>query len=525
MPTCPTASSWPGGDVTPRAAPPSRAGSGLGVAPPGATRTGSSGSSAPRTGTSGAVHLPPSRVSMQGGAVDDMEPVDRGRRRGTVATFTIDRLAYSPSPPVVFAVVDFDGGGRFPVELTDVDADDRRHRRPGASMTFRRLFTADGIHDYFWKATPRPPGRRTTTDDLRSDLSRQRKESHGFARDQGPGRHRRDGLHPFRRALGQEPRRPHRRRRRGDLRLGRHDQGRGRRLLGRHGPVGHERHHAGQAAPAREQARHPGGELLRHRVRGPARSRLRGGLRRLRRGHGHGRREGQGLRLPGPQRLPHPQRRHGPHPDGGGHVLDGGPRLRQEVRRRRGRAAPRCWPASRGRTTTTAPATPRAQFRKEVSTETICASPRVAGRLGVFDCAGVADGAAAAIVVRAEDAHRYTDKPIYIKALSFAAGNGSGLIDPDYDYTSVPRVRRRRPGRLRPGRHHRPAGRAGHGRGPRLLHPDRARPDGGPRLHPAGHGLEGGAGRRLRPRRRPPRQPGRRPQELRPPGRRHRACG
>ena len=81
---------------------------------------------------------------------------------------------------------------------------------------------------------------------------------------------------------------------------------------------------------------------------------------------------------------------------------------------------------------------PRAQFRKEVSTETICASPRVAGRLGVFDCAGVADGAAAAIVVRAEDAHKYTDKPIYIKALSFAAGSGSGLIDPEYDYTWFP---------------------------------------------------------------------------------------
>jgi acetyl-CoA C-acetyltransferase len=81
---------------------------------------------------------------------------------------------------------------------------------------------------------------------------------------------------------------------------------------------------------------------------------------------------------------------------------------------------------------------PRAQFRKEVSTETICASPRVAGRLGVFDCAGVADGAAAAIVVRAEDAHRYTDKPLFIKALSFSAGSGSGLIDPEYDYTWFP---------------------------------------------------------------------------------------
>ena len=81
---------------------------------------------------------------------------------------------------------------------------------------------------------------------------------------------------------------------------------------------------------------------------------------------------------------------------------------------------------------------PRAQFTKPVSMETICASPRVAGKLGVFDCAGVADGAAAAIVVRAEDAHRYTDRPLYIKALSFAAGSGSGLIDPGYDYTHFP---------------------------------------------------------------------------------------
>jgi acetyl-CoA C-acetyltransferase len=83
---------------------------------------------------------------------------------------------------------------------------------------------------------------------------------------------------------------------------------------------------------------------------------------------------------------------------------------------------------------------PRAQFRKQVSAESICAMPAVAGRLSVFDCAGVADGAAAAIVVRAEDAHRYTDKPLLIKALSFVAGNGSGLHDPAYDYTHFPEV-------------------------------------------------------------------------------------
>jgi acetyl-CoA C-acetyltransferase len=83
---------------------------------------------------------------------------------------------------------------------------------------------------------------------------------------------------------------------------------------------------------------------------------------------------------------------------------------------------------------------PRAQFRKEVSIETINKSPRVAGDLGIFDCAGVADGAAAAIVCRAEDAHKYTDTPIYIKALSFIAGNGSGLLDPAYDYTNFPEI-------------------------------------------------------------------------------------
>ena len=82
----------------------------------------------------------------------------------------------------------------------------------------------------------------------------------------------------------------------------------------------------------------------------------------------------------------------------------------------------------------------RAQFRREMSVEQLCGMPPVAGQLSVFDCAGVADGAAAAIVVRAEDAERYTPNPLYIKALSFVAGNGSGLTDPTYDYTTFPEI-------------------------------------------------------------------------------------
>jgi acetyl-CoA C-acetyltransferase len=78
----------------------------------------------------------------------------------------------------------------------------------------------------------------------------------------------------------------------------------------------------------------------------------------------------------------------------------------------------------------------RAAYRTEVSMDTIKAAPQVAGDLGVFDCSGVSDGAAAAIIVRAEDAYKYTDKPLFVKALSFVAGAGKGSLDPGYDYTT-----------------------------------------------------------------------------------------
>ena len=83
---------------------------------------------------------------------------------------------------------------------------------------------------------------------------------------------------------------------------------------------------------------------------------------------------------------------------------------------------------------------PRAQFRREVPKEKIAAAPPVAGRLGVFDCSGVSDGAACALIVRAEEAHEYTDRPMYVKALSFVAGPASGPVDPAYDYTTFPEV-------------------------------------------------------------------------------------
>ncbi|HKY68065.1 MAG TPA: OB-fold domain-containing protein, partial [Acidimicrobiales bacterium] len=101
----------------------------------------------------GEVHLPPAPAD------DAARPM--ADATGTIVTSTIDRLAYSPSPPVVFAVVDFDGGGRLPVELTDVEPDDVVIGGR-VEMTFRKLFTADGIHNYFWKARPVRTGAAAT---------------------------------------------------------------------------------------------------------------------------------------------------------------------------------------------------------------------------------------------------------------------------------------------------------------------------------------------------------------------------
>lgn len=107
---------------------------------------------------SGFIHLPPGRVSVGSGSIDQMTPVPMADTQATIATFTVDRLAFSLAPPVVAAIVDFDAApgmksGRMQIELTDVDADDVQIG-DRVEMTFRRLYTVDGIHNYFWKARP-----------------------------------------------------------------------------------------------------------------------------------------------------------------------------------------------------------------------------------------------------------------------------------------------------------------------------------------------------------------------------------
>jgi 3-hydroxy-3-methylglutaryl CoA synthase len=105
-----------------------------------------------RCGKCGAVQFPLPRVCYQCHAADDFEPVPASGQTGRIVTFTVDRLAYSPSPPLVSAIVALEHGGRLQCELTDV----RGPIQVGDEVvpTFRRGATVGGIRNYLWKARP-----------------------------------------------------------------------------------------------------------------------------------------------------------------------------------------------------------------------------------------------------------------------------------------------------------------------------------------------------------------------------------
>jgi hydroxymethylglutaryl-CoA synthase len=102
----------------------------------------------------GTPQLPPQRVCVKCKAYDKMEPYPFADRTARIATYAIDRLAFSLNPPTVNVVIDFDGGGRFLCEMTDCEPE-KVAIGDEVEMTFRRLFTADGVHNYFWKARPK----------------------------------------------------------------------------------------------------------------------------------------------------------------------------------------------------------------------------------------------------------------------------------------------------------------------------------------------------------------------------------
>ena len=79
----------------------------------------------------------------------------------------------------------------------------------------------------------------------------------------------------------------------------------------------------------------------------------------------------------------------------------------------------------------------KAHLRKEVSVEQIMKAPMIAWPLGLFDCCGVSDGAAAAIVCRADMAKDFRPDPVKVKSMQIALSSGEELLTTRWDGTYV----------------------------------------------------------------------------------------
>jgi acetyl-CoA C-acetyltransferase len=80
---------------------------------------------------------------------------------------------------------------------------------------------------------------------------------------------------------------------------------------------------------------------------------------------------------------------------------------------------------------------PKAHFHNRLTVEQVMKAPIVAWPLGLFDCCGVSDGAAAAIVTRADIAKNFRADPIYLKGLAISVGARQGTMRQDYDYVHI----------------------------------------------------------------------------------------
>ena len=80
---------------------------------------------------------------------------------------------------------------------------------------------------------------------------------------------------------------------------------------------------------------------------------------------------------------------------------------------------------------------PKAHFQREITLEQAIKAPMIAYPLGLFDCCGVSDGAAAAIICRADLAKKFRPDPIYIKSMQICQGPREGWMSQNYDFAHV----------------------------------------------------------------------------------------
>jgi acetyl-CoA C-acetyltransferase len=76
----------------------------------------------------------------------------------------------------------------------------------------------------------------------------------------------------------------------------------------------------------------------------------------------------------------------------------------------------------------------RAHLQREVTEEQVLSAPIIAWPFGLYDCCPTTDGAAAAILCRADMARRFRDDYILVKGVGLAVTSGRPFMDPTFDY-------------------------------------------------------------------------------------------
>ena len=76
----------------------------------------------------------------------------------------------------------------------------------------------------------------------------------------------------------------------------------------------------------------------------------------------------------------------------------------------------------------------KAHLRMEVTAEQVLKAPIIAWPFGLLDCCPTTDGAAAAIICRADRARRFKQDPVFVKGAGLAVTTGRPYFDPTFDY-------------------------------------------------------------------------------------------
>lgn len=96
---------------------------------------------------------PKTRICTRCQAKDEFEPYRFSDKKATLFTYSSDYLGSTLDPPLVGALVNFEGGGRAMLQLVDRDVNQLKLGMP-LELTFRKLYTIEGIHNYYWCCTP-----------------------------------------------------------------------------------------------------------------------------------------------------------------------------------------------------------------------------------------------------------------------------------------------------------------------------------------------------------------------------------